>query len=235
MSDLYQGLKTEFEDLDYRYGYAESFLNTKIATQIKTLREQRGKTQAEVAALMGIKQPGYQRFEDVNHSVWKTDSLWSIARANGVRLNISFETFGSLLDDKKYFTKESLDRPPFEDDPAFKDQPDEEPKKASAARGNNSIQRAAGYQLGDVLDGNEWTLGGSSEYLGAPSSGTMTLREQAGMSASTPIISETTDSKMSIVPDLPPRKPAKMEILFDGGRTLTTPKAISGDSLNGRP
>lgn len=118
-SDLYQDLISEFQDAEYRYAYAESFLNAKIAMQVKTLREQREKTQTEVSATMGIKQSGYHRFEDVNHAVWKTDTLWAIARANGVRLNISFETFGSLLDEKKQFTKEKLRRPAFEDDPVF--------------------------------------------------------------------------------------------------------------------
>jgi transcriptional regulator with XRE-family HTH domain len=117
VSDLRDNLRAEFQEPEYRYGYAESFLNTKLATQIKTLREQRGKTQAEAAALMGIKQPGYRRFEDINHSVWKTDTLWNIARAYGVRLDISFKTFGSLLDDKETFSKERLKVPEFEDDP----------------------------------------------------------------------------------------------------------------------
>jgi len=121
MSDLRENLRTEFQEPEYRYGYAESFLNTKLATQIKTLREQREKTQAEAAALMGIKQPGYRRFEDVNHPVWRTDTLWNIARAYGVRVDISFKSFGSLLDDKERFDKKNLKVPAFEDDPVFKE------------------------------------------------------------------------------------------------------------------
>ncbi len=121
MNDLRQNLIREFQDADYRYAYAESFLNTKIATQIKTLREQRGKKQGELGALIGTKQSGFSRFEDVNHSVWKTDTLWDIARALDVRLNISFETFGSLLGEKENFNRESLKRPEFAKDPAFAD------------------------------------------------------------------------------------------------------------------
>ena len=119
MSDLRQNLIREFQDPDYRYGYAESFLNTKIAAQIRTLRESRGKKQAELGVLIGTKQSGFSRFEDVNHSVWKTDTLWKIARALDVRLNISFETFGSLLDEKERFSKGSLELPNFKNDPAF--------------------------------------------------------------------------------------------------------------------
>lgn len=116
---LRKRLTDEFHDEEYRYAYAASFLNTKLAAQIKTIRQQRGMTQAEIASEMGIKQPGYARFEDVNHSVWKTDTLWDIARALGVRVNISFDTFGSLIDEKEHFDKDHLERPSFSDDPAF--------------------------------------------------------------------------------------------------------------------
>jgi len=119
VSELRQSLISEFGDTDYRYAYAESFLNTKIATQIRTLREQRNKKQVDVGAAIGTKQSGYSRFEDVNHSVWKTDTLWKIAKALDVRLNISFETFGSLIDEKERFNRESLQRPDFKNDPAF--------------------------------------------------------------------------------------------------------------------
>jgi transcriptional regulator with XRE-family HTH domain len=119
MSDLRQDLKAEFEDPEYRYAYAESFLNTKLATQIKILREQRQKTQTELGAVVGTKQSGFSRFEDVNHSVWKTDTLWKIARALDVRLDVAFKTFGSMVDDKEHFTKEAMQCPDFEHDPAF--------------------------------------------------------------------------------------------------------------------
>lgn len=119
MSDLRQSLKSEFQSEDYRYAYAESFLNTKLAAQIKVLREARGKTQAEMGSLIGTKQSGFSRFEDVNHRVWKTDTLWKIARALGVRLDVSFETFGSLIDQKERFNRQFLERPDFANDPAF--------------------------------------------------------------------------------------------------------------------
>jgi len=119
VNDLRQNLKSEFQNEDYRYAYAESFLNTKLAAQIKALREARGKTQAEMGCLIGTKQSGFSRFEDVNHRVWKTDTLWKIARALGVRVDVSFETFGSLIDQKERFGRQFLERPDFANDPAF--------------------------------------------------------------------------------------------------------------------
>jgi transcriptional regulator with XRE-family HTH domain len=119
VSDLRETLRNEFQNEEYRYAYAQSFLNTKLAAQIKTIREQRLMTQSDVAEKMGTKQSGFSRFEDVNHSTWKTDTLWKIARALGVRLNISFETFSSLVDEKNRFSRDNLARPAFNEDTGF--------------------------------------------------------------------------------------------------------------------
>lgn len=114
-----QSLRDEILDEEYRYAYAEDFLNTYIATQIVVLREQRGLSQSALGELIGTKQPGVSRLENVNHSTWKTETLKRIARALGVRLKITFETFGSLLDEDRDFSREYLERARFDEDPAF--------------------------------------------------------------------------------------------------------------------
>ncbi len=98
------------DDEEFRNAYAESFMNTAVAAQIKTLREQRGMTQEQLADAIGTKQAGVSRFENVNYSSWKTDTLRKLARALGVRLKISFEDFGSLPDEVEHFNKDSLQR-----------------------------------------------------------------------------------------------------------------------------
>lgn len=119
-------LRDEFlrEDEEYRYAYAEDFLNTYIATQIRVLRDQREMKQEDLANAIGTKQSGISRLENVNYSNWKTDTLKKLARALGVRLRITFETFGDLLEEDATFSRESLMRPKFEDDPAFSDAKD---------------------------------------------------------------------------------------------------------------
>lgn len=114
-------IETFKTDPEARYAYAEDFLDTVIASQIYVLREQRGMTQAELAAAIGTKQSGISRLEDINHSAWKTQTLTKIARALDVRLRVTFETFGTLLDEDDKFSRKSLQRPKFEDDPAFHD------------------------------------------------------------------------------------------------------------------
>ena len=76
-------------------------------------------TQQELADKIGTKQAGISRLENVNYSAWKTETLRKIARALSVRLRITFETFGTLLDEAERCRKETLQRPDFENDPAF--------------------------------------------------------------------------------------------------------------------
>ena len=126
MPEHSSALATEFLDEEYRYAYAEDFLNTWIATQIVALREQRGLSQTDLGKLIGTKQPGVSRLENVNHSTWKTETLKKIARALGVRLRISFETFGTLLKEDALFNRKNLQRPEFKGDPAFAERDTEE-------------------------------------------------------------------------------------------------------------
>jgi len=119
MSESRDILKEEFHNEEYRHAYAEDFLNTSIATQIRVLREQRGLTQDDLAKQIGTKQAGISRLENVNHSAWKTDTLHKIARAFDVRVRVTFETFGSLVDEAEKFGRKELERPSFHDDPAF--------------------------------------------------------------------------------------------------------------------
>jgi transcriptional regulator with XRE-family HTH domain len=119
MSESQDILKEEFHEEEYRHAYAEDFLNTKIATQIRVLREQRGWTQADLADKIGTKQAGVSRLENVNYSGWKIETLKRIARAFDVIFNAGFESFGNLLDEAEKFSRASLEKPSFDDDPAF--------------------------------------------------------------------------------------------------------------------
>jgi len=114
-----ENLKEQFSDKEYRYGFAEAFLNSYIAAQIKILREQQQMTQTQLAEKIGTKQAGISRLENVNHTAWKVETLTRLARAFELRLRISFEEFGTLPDEVNNFGKESLERAPFDEDPIF--------------------------------------------------------------------------------------------------------------------
>ena len=110
------------ESEEYRYAYAEEHLNTTIALQIRALRDIREMKQSELAAEIGTQQPGIARLENVNYARWNIETLKKVARALGVRLKNTFETFGTLLEEDATFSREALERPKFEDDPAFKNE-----------------------------------------------------------------------------------------------------------------
>ena len=121
MNELTEKLRQDFKDEETRHIYAEDFLNTYIATQIKVLREERGWTQSELASKAGMKQERISVLEDVNHSSWTASVLKRIARAFDMRLSIKIESFGSFLNEFENFNRDALVRPPFEEDPAFKE------------------------------------------------------------------------------------------------------------------
>jgi len=113
---MVERLREELKDPEYSEGYAESFLDSYIATQIKVLREQAGLSQQGLAQLLGTGQGVISRIENVNYSKWNVSTLKKLARAFRVRLKISFETYGSLLSDVASFSRESLQREPRERD-----------------------------------------------------------------------------------------------------------------------
>jgi transcriptional regulator with XRE-family HTH domain len=119
MSDTRDALRVELRDPEFSEGYAESFLNSYIATQIKVIREQRQMKQSDLARRVGTTQTAISRIENVNYSSWNINTLKKLARAFRVRLMVSFETYGTLPDEVGKFTQESLQRAERERDPGL--------------------------------------------------------------------------------------------------------------------
>jgi transcriptional regulator with XRE-family HTH domain len=133
MSELRGNLREEFRDKEYRHAYADESLNTYIATQIKILREQQQLTQKELADLTGMAQPRIAVLEDINYCSWSINTLRRIAEALDLRLSVKFETFSSLIPEIETFSRESLERAPFDEDTWFQ-RKDAQPAEASTLR-----------------------------------------------------------------------------------------------------
>jgi transcriptional regulator with XRE-family HTH domain len=119
MLDIENSLRIELNDPEYSEGYAESFMNSFVATQIKVLREQRVMTQAQLGEAIGTTQAGISRIEDVNYSSWSIKTLIKLARAFNVRLKVSFEPYGTLPGEVVTFNRAALQRPQRKDDPGL--------------------------------------------------------------------------------------------------------------------
>ena len=115
--DIDHSLRKNLCDREYAEEYAESYLNARVATQIKVIREQRGMTQAELGTRIGTTQAGVSRYEDVNYSSWSLRTLAKLARAFDVRLRVSFEPYGTLPDEVIRFDRNSLETVERERDP----------------------------------------------------------------------------------------------------------------------
>jgi transcriptional regulator with XRE-family HTH domain len=154
VSDIERALRTELRDPEYSEGYAESFLNAYVATQIKVIREQREMTQAQVAEAIGTTQAGISRIENVNYSSWSIRTLIKLARAFGVRLKVSFEPFGTLPDEVMAFNRDALQRVKREEDPLLTALPPS-PLAANDSRGGNLVPINIYKILGGTADGNK--------------------------------------------------------------------------------
>ncbi len=137
MDKVLERLKTEFSSEEARYAYADAVTNAFLTAQIKTLREERGLTQDELAELVGTQQSGISRWLNSGFSACKVETLRKFARAYGVRLRITFEEFGSLPDDVRGFTEKRLAPHKFEDDPAFKEAAHAELEKVTASEASS--------------------------------------------------------------------------------------------------
>lgn len=116
---LRSDLVRQFQDPDYRHAYADSFVDSSIATQIQVLREQRELSQSELGDATGMKQSQISRLENVNNSSWQIRTLKRIAQALDVVLVVKFESFGKILPDIESFGRKALERPSFAEDPEF--------------------------------------------------------------------------------------------------------------------
>lgn len=116
---LRKRLRERFRDPEHRHDYVESFLNSSLATQIKVLRQGRNLSQRDLAALIGTKQSAVSKLEDPAYEGWTLKTLQKLARAFDVSLDVQFVAFGQMLDRIAGYSARSLQRVPFDADPAF--------------------------------------------------------------------------------------------------------------------
>ncbi len=108
-----------FKDKESRHLYANDFLDSSIAMQIRVLREQRNLTQKGLAEKAEMKQERISLMESMSYSGWSLNVLRRLAGVFDLRLVVEFEDFGSYVKDYFEFERKNLERKSFEDDPVF--------------------------------------------------------------------------------------------------------------------
>ncbi len=112
-------LARRFQDREYRSTYVDGFLDSYIAAQIHALREAREFRQDELAKLIGTKQSGISKLENVNYSGWSIRTLRKLAKAFDVALVVKFVAFSEALTEIENFNVRDLVKPTFPQDPTF--------------------------------------------------------------------------------------------------------------------
>jgi transcriptional regulator with XRE-family HTH domain len=120
MTTAKETLRSEFHDPEARHDYADIFLSSSIALQIKALRLQRGWSQETLAEKAGMKQSRISAMEQASYTGWSLSTLRRLAKAFDLALEVRFESFGTLLNDATSVSRNALERPSFSDDIAFK-------------------------------------------------------------------------------------------------------------------
>ena len=78
------------KDAELREMIAEEALNVRVARMIYEARTRAGLTQAQLAEVIGTKQPVIARLEDADYEGHSLSMLQRIAEALGQRLEVSF-------------------------------------------------------------------------------------------------------------------------------------------------
>ena len=110
---LFKSLKTSDE---YRYAFVEERLQTGLAAQIHTIREQRGLDPKQFAEKLGKKLAWVYRLEDPNQPPPTIPSLIEVAKAYDCDLEVRFRPFSETLNDLDRLSTDSLRVASFKDE-----------------------------------------------------------------------------------------------------------------------
>lgn len=119
MRDRKTRLIARFKDRQYRHAYTKALLNTRVAAQLKALREDRSLSQADLAKKLRTTQSAISRMENVNYSAWSLKTLRKLARVFDVGLQVQFVPFSAVVAQAERLDAATLAPPAFKDDKAL--------------------------------------------------------------------------------------------------------------------
>ena len=96
MEKTFRRLRNSPEERD---AYVQAEVATALAHQIRTIRLQRGWSQAELAQRMGTRQHAVSRLEDPSYGRYSLQTLFQLSRAFDTGLQVRFVSFVTMLKD----------------------------------------------------------------------------------------------------------------------------------------
>ena len=101
---------------EYRHGFVEEAIRTRITAQIKTIRERRDWDYKKFAEEIGKMVSWVYRLEDPNGAPPTIPTLLRVAEALDIGLDVRFRSFSELLNDVTTLDSKSFSVPSFEEE-----------------------------------------------------------------------------------------------------------------------
>lgn len=101
-------MSDDFESKDYRDAFVEENIKTRVAFQIRALREKEGWTQQQLGEKAGKAQNVISRLEDPDYGKFTIRTLLDLASALDVGLEVTFVPFTHLVANSENFSPQRL-------------------------------------------------------------------------------------------------------------------------------
>ena len=103
-------------DPEFRKQFIDEHINVGIAFQIRSLRNRQNLTQANLAELLGVKQPLISEWENPNYGKYTLGTLKDLAKVFDVGLLVRFLPFSTLVDWTVDLTSDAIAPPNFHEE-----------------------------------------------------------------------------------------------------------------------
>jgi len=97
LSTIKSYLSAKLKDKNYRHKFFKGRTEDDVASQLIEFRKKRRLSQAALAKLCGMKQSAVSRIEKSSYSRWNFTTLWRVAKALDVRVQVIFTDMADVI------------------------------------------------------------------------------------------------------------------------------------------